>query len=157
MAIYLSSNSLAKKYRRGLSSLVGLLLILIALSIFTSMYYNLLSLTREYNYLTINKVRGEALELSLACSVGSFWNYNTSSGALTIYLLNNLVEPLQVVGYVIIYKDLNYTVVKPNTSHIIPPLTSLTLDVGITNAEPAGVIVIVLIHGRVSHIVAKKP
>ena len=139
---------------RGLSSIVGLILILIALVVFTSTMYNILNLMREY--ITINSMISDKQVLrSMTTQLTKGYYIYYPNRTLVINLINELPEPLRVTGYIILFPNISYHIVKTEDLCIIPPLTTSKLTIGV-DGEPLGVFVVVLIRDEVTHIVVKK-
>jgi len=139
---------------RGLSGIVGLILILIALVVFASTTYNILNLMNEYmniNSMISNKQTLRSMVIHL--TEGYYIYY--PNGTLVINLMNGLPEPLRMTGYIILFPNGSYHIVKTEDSYIIPPLTTSKLTIGV-DREPLGVFIVVLIRDEITHIVVKK-
>jgi hypothetical protein len=139
---------------RGLSGIVGLILILIALVVFASTTYNILNLMNEYmniNSMISNKQTLRSMVIHL--TEGYYIYY--PNGTLVINLMNGLPEPLLMTGYIILFPNGSYHIVKTEDPYIIPPLTTSKLTIGV-DREPLGVFIIVLIRDEITHIVVKK-
>lgn len=148
-----------KKYRmvmymsRGLSSIVGLVLLLLALIVISSTIYNTLHVIDKYSSMSLNILNEQAVINSVTYMTECRYRYFNNTAVITI--VNNLPEPFQIVGYVVFYGNLSYEVIKLDELEIIPPFSNIRLNLSLSK-EPIGVSIVVLIRDKITHIVVRK-
>lgn len=138
--------------RRGVSSVVGMALMLITLILFIALTYNVLNIINEFSNLNLDSIERVLVRIRIHYSVGGSYLILNSTSILKIH--NNLTEPLQVIGFVIVYRNMSYEIVRLNDEYLIPPLstTSLSLD---TRDEPLYIVAVILVRDIVTHVVLK--
>lgn len=138
--------------KKGISSVVGMALMLIALILLTALVYNVLDIIHELSNLSLNGIERALVRIKVPHLVEG--NYVVVNSTAILKVSNNLTEPLQVVGYIVVYRDMSYEIIKPIDRYIIPPLSTITLTSNIYE-EPLCIIVVILIRDSVTHIVLK--
>ncbi|MCX8185710.1 MAG: hypothetical protein N3G48_01185 [Sulfolobales archaeon] len=138
---------------RGLSSVVGLVLLLLALIIVSSTIYGLLRAVDEYGSTNMRMIDRYVLRRSLTYMTECKYRYVDNWVLIT--LVNNLPEPFKIVGYVVFYGNLSYDVFRTEELLTIPPFSHSELNLSLSE-EPLGVFVVVLIRDEVTNLVAKR-
>lgn len=139
---------------RGLSSVVGMVLLLLVLMMVSALVYNILEMIYELSSLSLDSIERVLLRAKIPHFVdGDYIVLNTTLVVLRIN--NSLPEPLQIVGYVIVYHNIRFETLNLGGRYIVPPLntTVLTLDV---YEKPLNIITVVLVRDSVTHIVLKE-
>ncbi len=138
---------------RGLSSVVGLVLLLLALIIISSTIYSTLRVIDEYNSMSLNILNKQAVINLITYMTECRYRY--VNNAMVVTVVSNLPEPFQVVGYVIFYGNLSYEVIKLTELEVIPPFSKTSLNLSLSR-EPVGVFIVVLIRDEITHVVVRK-
>ncbi|MEM0454159.1 MAG: hypothetical protein QXO98_05850 [Sulfolobales archaeon] len=138
---------------RGLSSVVGLVLLLLALIIISSTIYGIIRLIDDYSLMSLKMVDKRVARNSLTYMTDCTYRYVGNSALIT--LVSDLSEPLQIVGYVVFYGNLSYEVFKLKELYVVPPFSHLRLNLSLVK-EPSGIFIVVLIRDEVTHLVVRR-
>lgn len=139
----------------GLSSIVGLALIAISLLIISSLIYNALNIIQELNHVNIENINRRVIRARVPYLVEGTYIPSDNS-TIIVKIINNLPEPLQIIGYIIVNQDMSVEVFKVSNECLIVPPFNTTLITLRGGANPLGVIAAILIRDEVTHIVLRK-
>ncbi|MEM0505006.1 MAG: hypothetical protein QW267_06875 [Sulfolobales archaeon] len=144
---------MATRMRNGLSSIVGLVLLLLALIVISSTIYSILHTVNENAYMNLRVLDRKALRNSVKYLVECVYKYIDNTAIIT--LVNNLPEPFQIVGYVIVYNNITFETVRLAKLEVVPPLTNLSLSLNLAE-EPRAIFIVILIRDEVTHLIVRK-
>jgi len=139
----------------GLSSIVGLVLIAISILIISSLIYNALNVIQELNRMNLEDIDRRTLRARVQYLVEGIYTSSNNS-TIVIKIINNLPEPLQLMGYIVVDQGMNVEVFKVNNECLIIPPFNTTLIALESKADPLGVVAVILIRDEVTHIALKK-
>lgn len=144
---------MATRMRNGLSSIVGLTLLLLVLIIISSTIYSVLHTINEHAYVNLRILDKKSLRNSVKYMVECKYKYVNDTAVIT--LVNNLPEPFQIVGYVAVYNNTTFETVRLTELEVVPPLTNLNLSLKLAK-EPQAIFMAILIRDEVTHLMIRK-
>lgn len=144
---------MATRMRNGLSSIVGLVLLLLALIVISSTIYGVLHTINEHAYVNLRALDKKSLRNSVKYMVECEYKYVNDTAVIT--LVNNLPEPFQIVGYVVVYNNTTFETIRLAELEVVPPLTNLNLSLKLAK-EPQAIFMVILIRDEVTHLTIRK-
>ncbi len=137
----------------GLSSVVGLVLLLLALIIISSTIYGIYQSVEDYSLMSLRMFEKQVVRNSITYTTECWYEYVNRTAVIT--LVSRSPEPFQIIGYVAFYGNLSYEVIKLTEAEVVPPLANLKLSLSLSK-EPLGIFIVVLVRDEVTHLVVRK-